>query len=257
MSDDPTPVKTERGSTGPGRNRSGHREERRVVLVQAAMRAIRRHGPDVAMEDIATEAGVSKPILYRHFQDKGDLYMAVSETATARLRTALLSGLDTDGDPRELLRLMIETYLTFIEEEPELYRFVVRRSFADRPVPRDPVTTNAELISAALATIFGDRLRSLGMDPGGAATWAHAAVGMVQAAGDWWLQRRTSSRDGQNLSRDRLCDYLLMMACGALDGILQAGGSPTRMRSSRCTATGGQPPTEKPTRRLSAGPIST
>jgi hypothetical protein len=38
---------------------------------------------------------------------------------------------------------------------------------------------------------------------------------MVQAAGDWWLQDRT-------LSRDQLRDYLLMMAWGALDAILQA-----------------------------------
>ncbi|MDQ4010341.1 MAG: TetR/AcrR family transcriptional regulator [Actinomycetota bacterium] len=147
------------------------------------------------MDDIATEAGVSKPILYRHFQDKGDLYMAVSETATQHLRVAVLSGLDTEGDPHQLLALAIETYLGSIEEEPELYRFVVRRSFADRPVLRDPVTTNAELISARLAAIFGDRLHSLGMDPRGAETWAHAGVGMVQAAGDWWLQRRTLSRD--------------------------------------------------------------
>ncbi len=185
------------------------------------MRAIRQHGPDVTMEDIASEAGVSKPILYRHFADKGDLYMAVSDAATARLRTALLSGLDATADPRTLLRLMIETYLTFIDEEPELYRFVVRRSFTDRPVPRDPVTTNAALMSDALATIFADRLRSLRMDPGGAQTWAYAGVGMVQAAGDWWLQHRT-------LPREELRDYLLMMAWGALDAILRAGGSPVR-----------------------------
>ena len=82
-SDDVAPVKGERSTPGSGRNRTGHRDERRAVLVQAAVRAIRRHGPDVAMEDIATEAGGSKPILYRHFHDKGDLYMAVSETATA------------------------------------------------------------------------------------------------------------------------------------------------------------------------------
>lgn len=206
------------------------------------MRAIRQHGPDVAMDDIATEAGVSKPILYRHFLDKGDLYMAVSEAATGQLRAVLLAGLDSEVDPRTLLRVVIETYLTFIEQEPELYRFVVRRSFTDRPLPRDPVTTNAALISGALATIFADRLRSLGLDPGGAQTWAHAGVGMVQAAGDWWLQDRT-------LSREQLRDYLLMMAWGSLDAILQAGGSPARMFA-------GQLPTEKPTRRLSAGPIS-
>jgi AcrR family transcriptional regulator len=210
MTDDPASVKPVRRSPT---SRSEHREQRRAVLVQAAMRAIRQHGPDVAMDDIAAEAGVSKPILYRHFLDKGDLYMAVSETATEQLRAVLLSGLSSEVDPRTLLRVVIEAYLTFIEREPELYRFVVRRSFPDRPLPRDPVTTNAALIAEALARIFAEQLRSLGLDPGGAQTWAYAGVGMVQAAGDWWLQDRT-------LSREQLRDYLLMMAWGALDAIL-------------------------------------
>jgi AcrR family transcriptional regulator len=222
MTDDAASVKPVRRSPS---GRSGHRGPRRAALVQAAMRAIRKHGPDVAMDDIATEAGISKPILYRHFLDKGDLYMAVSETATQNLRAAVLSGLDSEADPRTLLRVVIETYLTFIEQQPELYRFVVRRSFTDRPLSRDPVTTNAALISRALATIFAAQLRSLGLDPGGAQTWAHAGVGMVQAAGDWWLQDRT-------LSREQLRDYLLMMAWGSLDAILQAGGSPARMLDS-------------------------
>jgi AcrR family transcriptional regulator len=212
MTDDPASVKRMRRSPT---SRSEHREQRRAVLVQAAMRAIRQHGPDVTMDDIATEAGVSKPILYRHFLDKGDLYMAVSETATEQLRAVLLSGLSSEVDPRTLLRVVIEAYLTFIESEPELYRFVVRRSFTDRPLPQDPVTTNAALIAGALATIFTDQLRSLGLDPGGAQTWAYAGVGMVQAAGDWWLQDRT-------LSREQLRDYLLMMAWGALDVILNS-----------------------------------
>lgn len=221
MSDGPEPVKaSEETSTTPAP--SGRRAQRRTVLVQAAIRAIRRHGPDVAMEDIAAEAGVSKPILYRHFADKGDLYMAVSETATQQLRSALLADLDSNTDARTLLRLVIETYLSFIEQDPELHRFVVRRSFPDRPLPQDPVTTNAALVAGTLATIFSDRLRSMGLDPGGARTWAHAGVGMVQAAGDWWLSE-------PGLSRDELRDYLLMMAWGALDAILHAGGSPARM----------------------------
>lgn len=226
MSDDAAPVKPERGAAGSRSQRSGqrelHREQRRTQLVRAAIAAIREHGPDVAMEDIATAAGVSKPILYRYFHDKGDLYMAVSEHATQFMRVALLTGLDTESDPRELLTLVIDTYLRFIQDDPELYRFVVRRSFPDRPVQQDPVTTNNELIAGTLSTIFRERLCALGMDPGGAETWAHAGVGMVQAAGDWWLERRP-------MSREALRDYLLMLVWGALDGILQVGGSPERM----------------------------
>jgi AcrR family transcriptional regulator len=239
---------------GPGRDepqrgaRRRQREARREELLDAAVTAIREHGPEVAMEDIAAEAGVSKPILYRHFQDKAGLYMAISERATQLMRTALLPGLHAQAEPRELLRTAIDTYLSFIEAEPELYRFVVRRSFADRPVAQDPVTTNNQLIAGALSGMFGDRLRTLGCDPGGAETWAHAGVGMVQAAGDWWLEHRT-------LQREELRDYLLMVAWGAMEAIFAAGGSPDRMLAT--AASPAQPPTAKPTRRLSSGPIST
>jgi len=251
-------VSSPRENAGPRRRpRAEQREQRRAEFVCAAIAAIRKHGPDVAMEHIAAEAGISKPILYRYFQDKGDLYMAVSEHATRFLRAVLLSGLDVEGDPRELLRTVIDSYLTFIQEEPELYRFVVRRSFPDRPVQRDPVTTNNELIAGTLTTIFGARLRKLGMDPGGAATWAHAGVGMVQAAGDWWLEQEARPAPDV-LSREALRDYLLMMVWGALEAILNAGGSPTRMLTPPAPdGSGAQLPTEKPTRRLSEGPIST
>lgn len=225
MADDVPRVKSTGTSDGEAPQRaarSRQRAARRGELLDAAMAAIRRNGPDVAMEDIAAEAGVSKPILYRHFQDKAGLYMAISERATQLMRAALLPGLSGQADPRELLRTAIDTYLSFIEAEPELYRFVVRRSFADRPVAQDPVTTNNQLIAGALTRIFGDRLRSLGMDPGGAETWAHAGVGMVQAAGDWWLERRT-------LEREELRDYLLMISWGAMESVFAAGGSPDRM----------------------------
>lgn len=225
MADDTSRVKSTRAPAGeaPERGtRTRQRATRRAELLDAAVAAIRSKGPDVAMEDIAAEAGVSKPILYRHFQDKAGLYMAISERATQQMRSALLPGLSGQSDPRELLRTAIDTYLSFIEAEPELYRFVVRRSFADRPVAQDPVTTNNQLIAGALTRIFGDRLRELGMDPGGAETWAHAGVGMVQAAGDWWLERRT-------LEREALRDYLLMVALGAMESIFAAGGSPERM----------------------------
>ncbi len=235
MADDAPRVKSTRTPrrAAPQREARTHqRATRRAELLDAAVAAIRSKGPDVAMEDIATEAGVSKPILYRHFQDKAGLYMAISERATQLMRAALLPGRRAQAEPRQLLRTAIDTYLSFIEAEPELYRFVVRRSFADRPVAQDPVTTNNQLIASALSGMFGDRLRSLGMDPRGAETWAHAGVGMVQAAGDWWLERRT-------LPREELRDYLLMIAWGAMESIFAAGGSPDRMFA---TATPGSSP---------------
>jgi AcrR family transcriptional regulator len=42
---------------------AGHREQRRAELTAAAIEAIRELGPDVAMDQIAARAGVSKPVL--------------------------------------------------------------------------------------------------------------------------------------------------------------------------------------------------
>lgn len=46
-------------------------ERRRRELLEAAERIVLRDGPDASMNAIAAEAGITKPILYRHFGDKG------------------------------------------------------------------------------------------------------------------------------------------------------------------------------------------
>jgi hypothetical protein len=100
---------------------------------------------------------------------------------------------------------------------PELYRFLARRSFADRPVSSDPVAEDQTMIAAQLATLLGDQLRAYGIDSGGAEPWGHAIVGMVHSAGDWWLERRS-------MSRQSLTDYLTSLIWHALDGVLRENG---------------------------------
>src|SRR5690349_4232387 len=58
---------------------SAHREQRRAVLVEAAVQAVLRHGADADMARVAAVAGVSKPVLYRYFADKAELWLAVGE----------------------------------------------------------------------------------------------------------------------------------------------------------------------------------
>ena len=194
-----------------------HRQARRAEFVEAAVRAICAHGAEVGMDDIAAEAGVSKPVLYRHFSDKSDLYVAVGQWGAELLMNRLRPALQPKGSPNERIRRIIGVYLGVIEEYPDLYRFVVLRHFADKPVKQDPVVAEKTMIANTLSRLLGQYMRVLGLDSGGVEAWSHGLVGMVQASGDWWLDR-------QAMSREDLTEYLAQLIWYGIDGVLRSAG---------------------------------
>src|SRR5689334_24333466 len=99
--------------------------DRREQLLAAADRVVQREGSAASMNDIAAEAGITKPILYRHFGDKGGLYAALAERHTDRLLASLQAALATEGTPRERVARTVDAYLRTIETEPQVYRFLV------------------------------------------------------------------------------------------------------------------------------------
>src|SRR5215217_3242641 len=102
-----------------------HRRARREDLVGAAVEAVRRTGPDFAVDDVARSAGVSKTVIYRYFSDKDELVDAVLERISGTvLLPRLLSELAAEHrDHRAGLRTVITAFVSLIEHEPELYRF--------------------------------------------------------------------------------------------------------------------------------------
>ena len=91
----------------PGRPRGPRRDrdERRAELLDAAERAIRRVGPKASMDEIAAEAGITKPILYSHFGDKAGLVTARAERVATQLNETILRELATpaSSEPREVV----------------------------------------------------------------------------------------------------------------------------------------------------------
>jgi AcrR family transcriptional regulator len=213
-------------TTGGRRERwQAHRAARRVELVDAAMAAIRAHGAGVGMDDIAAQAGISKPILYRHFADRADLWLAIGQRVTDELLSAVASELTVERPPRETIATAIDTYLAIIEQDTEIYRFLVRGAFADRGLSSDLVHAHMALMASEVARVMGDRLRQAGVDPGGAEPWAHGIVGMVQAAADWWIDRRS-------MSRPALVAYLTAIISAGVEGLLGGGADAAPTPSS-------------------------
>jgi AcrR family transcriptional regulator len=79
------------GAPPPGRRL--RRGERREQILTAATRAFARSGfATTSLDDVVGEAGISRVILYRHFESKTDLYRAVLDRARRRLTEACGAG---------------------------------------------------------------------------------------------------------------------------------------------------------------------
>ncbi|MFG2610049.1 TetR family transcriptional regulator [Streptomyces anulatus] len=178
-------------------------ERRRRELLEAADRVVLRDGPQASMNAIAAEAGITKPILYRHFGDKGGLYRALAKRHTDALLSALRAALDAPADRRERVESTLDTYLAAIEARPQVYRFLMHPSDSADAPPSPEQGFDVGRHSAPLLRRLGEELGQviaervdLGPDSEQMARiWGHGIVGMMHAAGDWWIGDRPCSRE--------------------------------------------------------------
>ncbi|MFI6901465.1 TetR/AcrR family transcriptional regulator [Nonomuraea sp. NPDC050394] len=164
----------------------GRSPDRRRALLDAADRVIERDGHEVSMAAIAAEAGITKPILYRHFGDKSGLYQALADrhvrTVIDRLRPQFTEG---GGDLRSRARAAIAVYLDLIGANHNLYRFLFHRASAEDSKIRSHMTTLVRGLGEELAQVLV--AEGVTPDPVRAQVLGHAFIGMVQTTADWWL----------------------------------------------------------------------
>src|SRR5687768_4697048 len=139
------------------------RAERRRQLLDAAVDAIREIGPGITMEQLAKAGGITKPILYRHFGDRDGLIRAIAEQFSADLLTSVTAPLSADVDARALLRSTVDSYVSFIERETNLYRFMVQHP-PERSDGVPGMSGLVDLIARQVAQVAGERLRAAGRD---------------------------------------------------------------------------------------------
>ena len=207
-------VKDPRAGDGDGRSTrwSEHREARRTELVAAAVSAIDEHGPSASIAEIAASAGVSKPVLYRYFADKDDLYRAVGQWGAGQVMAVLVPTLLADAPMRDKVYRACDEYFALLAEHPQVFLLLIEHRSTD-----DPLADGKEQIVTSLAKLMGDTLRGLGVDAAGAEPWAHGVIGMGLAVGEWWLRRDI-------MSRQAAAEYLAAFLWNAFSGFVADHG---------------------------------
>jgi AcrR family transcriptional regulator len=154
--------------------------ERRTLIVEAAGRLFGERGYDgTRIDEIAAAAGVTKPIVYRHFGSKRDLYLSLLDRHRDDL-AGFVASMPTEGSTEERLRSVLDTWLDYVEARSYAWKMLFRdagggpeiaarrrevhararavlveviRSLATAPPKRRELEPLAELISMGMAAL--------------------------------------------------------------------------------------------------------
>lgn len=200
-----------------------HRAARRAELVHAARKAVHRIGPGASMDEIAAEAGTSKSIVYRYFEDKAGLRLAVSAHVVATMHDALREAAQAAPTPLAALRAMVRVYLEMIEHSPNVYWFVTRTAIGGNgpgtdavPVGPEPGEALGAYLDSVIELVADPFARAVGVPAATAAAWAAGAVGFVRGAGEWWLAHQGPDRQ----TRDDLAEHVTQWLWNGPVGVL-------------------------------------
>jgi AcrR family transcriptional regulator len=168
-------------------------KERREQLLNVGRSVFAEKGYEAtSVEELSQRADVSKPVVYEHFGGKEGLYAVVVDREVEALLERITNALDADH-PRAKLEQAAQAFLSYVEEEPDGFRILVR----DSPAVGG-TGTYANLIgdiAAQVEYILEAEFKDRDYDTKLAGLYSRALVGMVALVGEWWLDAKKPKRD--------------------------------------------------------------
>ena len=158
--------------------------ERREQLLAVARGIFAERGFQAAtMDDIAREAGFTKPILYQYFDSKTDLYREIVTQTGATLLSNLESAVSSVQAPRAKIEVAFRVYFEMVVSEPDAFRVLFIHSHEGetwRDLRAIELTLVSFLEPLIVVSISDDHRRQL----------AAGVVGIAEGAAITWLEQQ-------------------------------------------------------------------
>lgn len=186
--------------------------DRREQLISVAQGMFAEHGAQsTTVEEIASAAGVTKPLIYEHFGGKEGLYAVVVDRAMRQLLDQIVGSLSGADTPRELVEHGTMALLTYIEANPSAFRVLLRDSpsWHGTGSAASILTALAESIEAVFVPVFARN----NLDTSAAAIYAQMVMGMVGFTGEWWIET------GSSRPREELAAHMVNFMWRGLVGL--------------------------------------
>jgi len=176
--------------------------ERREQLLGVASALFARNGYDATtMDQVAQAAGVTKPLLYQHFDSKHALYEEIVTTAATALLDELAVAASPESTPREKVERGLHAYFTSVLGDDVSFRLLLAES-TDEDIAR-----HLDAIEQAMIA-FVDPLIDAGLDPDHRRFLAAAVVGLAKSTATYWLEQHDEGVDLDDAAREEIADRL-------------------------------------------------
>ena len=195
-------------------------EERRAAILDSALAVFAERGYHAtSIDDIAREGGVSKALIYEHFDSKQKLYEELLEQHAGELFERLAAAMEEAGDSGAArLAIGLDAFYRFVEEHRVAWRMLFREA-------SDPEMV--AVLERIVAQVTGVVAALIAQDPGarssdvdeaareeGIEMIAQMLVGSVQSLSNWWA-------DHQEVPRERILEMTMDYAWLGLERLSQ------------------------------------
>lgn len=181
-----------------------HNLDRRQRIIAAAVEVIEDSGAgaDVHVQQIAERAGLSRSVVYRHFEDRADLDRAVQEAIVEDIASRLIPSMNLRGTGPEIVERIVGTYVAWAAAHPALHRA------ADHETDdlSGPLEKGLEQIASQASVVIGAAVLALGAEPtdeeaASLDPLVYGLVGAVFASVRRWLHRPERVLSQERLAR--------------------------------------------------------
>ncbi len=161
------------------------RDQRRAQLLDAANEVFTTNGYHAsAMDDIAEAAGVSKPVLYQHFESKLELYLALLDTSCERLVEVVREAVASTDVNADRVPAAMSAFFDFVSSASGEFRFVFESDLTgDDTVQKRLWAVNNEIADAIAEVIVADT----GLAADRSKLLAISLVGLAQVGARYWV----------------------------------------------------------------------
>lgn len=158
---------------------------RREQILDVAVRVFALNGfHSTSMNDVADAAGVTKPVLYQHFESKQDLYRALLEEAGSRLRSAITDAVVGATSGKQQTELGFKAYFRWVADDHDSFLLL----FGLRANRDEESTATIRRITAEAAAAIAP-LIAADIDPDHQRALAHGLVGLAEGVSRHLVER--------------------------------------------------------------------